>query len=491
MLDTLLGAVPVDNAGESLYKAKNLGTLGATATVANDFLGNFNGLSTDFADYYQFTVAENSTVNLKLSGLNQDINLSLYNSQGNLVISSTTGGNADENITRNLRAGTYYAQATGGGTGTNYQLAASAISLGNVPIDNAGDSLDKAKNIGVLGNTAIVIDEYVGNFGNFGGAIDYSDYYQFTIIENSTVNLNLTGLSQDTNISLWDSQGNTIKASTNTNSGTSDESISQKLRSGTYFVSVSPASGLNNGSNYRFSANAVGLGSTPVDANEINQASDLGILTGVIPTLQSAIASANFQNYYKFTLSENSNVNLKLSGLSQDANIELLSSQGNTIISAANPGTVDETISKNLRAGVYYIRASRGFFGDPFATPTSLNFKLDASVTSLGAIPIDLPGNSIDQSNDLGTLKTEVVSATDFLGNFNNLSDDYADYYKFILADNSTVNLKLSGLSQDANLVLLNGNGNTIVSSSNTGSSDENISRNLPKGTYYVRVMCE
>ena len=482
-----LGAVPVDNAGESPYKAKNLGTLGATETVANDFLGNFNGLSTDYADYYQFTIAENSTVNLKLSGLSEDVTLQLYDSQQNFVQTSATAGNADESITRNLRAGTYYAYATGGGKGTNYQLAASATSLGAVPIDNAGDYVDKARNIGVLGNTSIVIDEYVGNFGNFGGLIDYSDYYQFTITNNSTVNFNLSGLSQDTNISLLDSQGNIIK--TSATSGTSDENLSQKLRSGTYFVSVGPASGLNNGSNYRFSANAVGLGSTPVDTNFVfDQASDLGTLNGVIPTLQSEIASDNYQNYYKFTLSENSNVNFKLSGLSQDANIELLSSQGNTIIYAANPGTVDETISKNLRAGVYYIRAYRGFSGDPFATPTSLTFKLDVSVTSLGAIPIDIPGNSIDESKDLGTLKTEVVSATDFLGNFNNLSDDYADYYKFILTDNSTVNLKLSGLSQDANLSLLNNNSYTILSSSNTGSSDENISRNLPKGTYYVRV---
>jgi RHS repeat-associated protein len=481
-----LGAVPVDNAGESPYKAKNLGVLGTTETVANDFLGSFNGLSTDGSDYYQFTIAENSSVNLKLSGLSEDVNLQLYDTQQNLIQTANIGGNADENITRNLRAGTYYVYASGGGKGTNYQLTASANSFGAVPTDNAGDSLDNAKNIGVLGSTDTIIDEYVGDFGNLGGSFDFRDYYQFTITDNSTVNLNLSGLSKDTNISLLDSQGNSIKTSVNT--GTSDENISQKLRSGTYFVFVSPASGLN-GSSYRFSANAVGLGGTPVDTSPLNQASDLGTLPAVtLPTLAGEIAATENERYYKFTLAENSTINLKLSELNQDVNVTLLSSHGSTIASAAKSGNVDENIAQNLRAGVYYLRAYRGFGGGLFATPTNLTFKLDASVTSLGAVPSDNPGSSIDQSQDLGILKAEVVSATDFLGNFNNLSNDFTDYYKFTLVDNSTVNLKLSGLSQDANLVLLNSNGSTILSSSNTASSDENISRNLPKGTYYVRV---
>ncbi|BAY22455.1 hypothetical protein NIES2100_22180 [Calothrix sp. NIES-2100] len=71
--DISLGQIPDDNAGNTLDTAKNLGTLGINPSIANDFVGNFNGLATDDTDDYQFTLAENSTINLKVSGLSQDV----------------------------------------------------------------------------------------------------------------------------------------------------------------------------------------------------------------------------------------------------------------------------------------------------------------------------------------------------------------------------------------------------------------------------------
>ncbi|MDM3852567.1 MAG: pre-peptidase C-terminal domain-containing protein [Aphanizomenon gracile PMC627.10] len=476
-----LGAVPVDHAGDSFERAKNLGILGSTAIIANDYLGDFNGLTRDDSDYYQFTLAENGTVNLKLSGLSQDVTLNLYdsrgqqlfNSQGQAVQVYAQPGNADDNIALNLRAGIYYVSASSGGNGTSYQLSASSISLGAVPVDNAGDSFERAKNLGILGTTEIVANDFLGDFN--GLTVDNSDYYQFTLAENSTVNLKLSGLSQNVNIQLFDAQGLGVQYSAT--AGNADELISKNLRAGTYCIH---ASGGGNGTNYQLTASAISLGDTPVDDNPINQANNLGTLGEVIKTVDDQIANSSF-NYYKFTLAENSTVNLKLSGLSQDVSIYLLSSNGNRIEYSNQPENADESISKNLKADTYYLQVSGG---------TGTTYKLDASAISLGAFPVDNAGQTIDNAKDLGVLKSEVTSSTDFIGSFNGLASDFDDYYKFTLAENSTVNLNLSGLSQDANLdlYLRSSNGNRIQQSTLPNNVDENISQNLKAGSYYLQV---
>ena len=220
-----LGLIPVDNAGNTIDKAKNLGTLGSTVTVANDFVGNFNGLATDDTDYYQFTLTENSTVNLKLSGLSQDATLYLHQAEslgGAVIQISANTGSADENITRNLRPGTWFVFVLHGGEGTNYKFEASAISLGAIPVDNAGDSFEQAKDLGVLSATPIIANDFLGDFN--GLTRDDSDYYQFTLAENSTVNLKLSGLSQNVNIQLFDAQGLGVQYSAT--AGNADELIS-------------------------------------------------------------------------------------------------------------------------------------------------------------------------------------------------------------------------------------------------------------------------
>ena len=475
-----LGAVPVDNAGDSVDRAKNLGVLGTTAIVANDYLGDFNGLTRDDSDYYQFTLAENGTVNLKLSGLSQDVTLNLYdsrgqqlfNSQGQAVQVYAQPGNADDNIALNLRAGIYYVSASSGGNGTSYQLSASSISLGAVPVDNAGDSFERAKNLGILGTTEIVANDFLGDFN--GLTRDDSDYYQFTLAENSTVNLKLSGLSQNVNIQLFDAQGLGVQYSAT--AGNADEPISKNLRAGTYYIH---ASGGGNGTNYQLTASGISLGDTPVDDNPINQANNLGTLGEVIKTVDDQIGNSSF-NYYKFTLAENSTVNLKLSGLSENADLYLLSSNGNRIEYSVQSGSVDESISLNLKADTYYLQVN--------SSGNGTTYKLDASALSLGATPSDNAGQSIDTAKDLGILTSTVLSSTDFIGSFNGLASDRDDYYKFTLAENSTVNLKLSGLSENADLYLLSSNGNRIEYSVQSRNVDESISLNLKADTYYVQV---
>lgn len=62
------------------------------------------------------------------------------------------------------------------------------------------------------------------------------------------------------------------------------------------------------------------------------------------------------------------------------------------------------------------------------------------------------------------------------------------DYYRFQLTDRSVVKLELRGLRVDADLVLLDGRGRVLRTSTNTGTVGERILQGLGAGTYYVRV---
>lgn len=410
-------------AGNSITTALDIGTVDTSIKVFEDIISNADSIG-----YYKFAIAENSKLNIKLSGLSQNVNLFLLNADGSQITQSSASGNADENIIQNLRAGSYYFYVGGGGTGTNYKIETSAIALGPIPVDNAGNTIAQAKNLGTLGSTVTVANDFVGNFN--GLATDDTDYYQFTLTENSTVNLKLSGLSQDATLYLHQAEslgGAVIQISANT--GSADENITRNLRPGTWFVFVLHG---GEGTNYKFEASAISLGAIPVDnaGDSFEQAKDLGVLSATPIIANDFLGdfnglAADSSDYYQFTLAENSTVNLKLSGLSQDALLRLFDSQGQFIELSANPDNADESISRNLRAGTYYINAGGGGQGT--------NYKFEASAVSLGAVPVDNAGDSVDRAKNLGVLGTTAIVANDYLGDFNGLTRDDSDYYQFTL----------------------------------------------------------
>ncbi|OBQ15310.1 MAG: peptidase S8, partial [Aphanizomenon flos-aquae LD13] len=132
---------PVDNAGNTLATARNVGTLTATQSFS-DWVG-----SADIDDYYSFNVTTPSNVNLNLTGLSADVDLYLLNSSGT-VISSSIYGTTSESITSQLSAGTYYARVNRYSGNTTYGLSLNATAV--APVDNAGNTLATARNVGTL-----------------------------------------------------------------------------------------------------------------------------------------------------------------------------------------------------------------------------------------------------------------------------------------------------------------------------------------------------
>ncbi|MFN5971304.1 MAG: S8 family serine peptidase, partial [Microcystis sp.] len=232
----------VDLAGNTLATARDI-TIGATTSTYSDFVG-----STDTNDYYRFSLGTSSNFSLNLTGLSADADVSLLDSNGSVITSSTNGSNISESITRQLNAGTYYIRVYPYSGSTNYDLSLAAASV-TIP-DNAGNTLATARDI-TIGATPT-------SYSDFVGSTDTNDYYRFSLGTTSDFSLNLTGLSADADVSLLDSNGSVITSSTN--GSNISESITRQLSAGTYYVRVYPYSG---STNYNLSLSATTATVTP------------------------------------------------------------------------------------------------------------------------------------------------------------------------------------------------------------------------------------
>jgi hypothetical protein len=85
------------------------------------------------------------------------------------------------------------------------------------------------------------------------------------------------------------------------------------------------------------------------------------------------VGSTDTNDYYRFSLANSGNFNLGLTGLTADADVQLLNSSGSLIASSTNGGTASESITRQLSAGTYYIRVY------PYSGNTNYNLAVSAS----------------------------------------------------------------------------------------------------------------
>jgi hypothetical protein len=440
---------PVDNAGNTLATARAVGTLTATQSFS-DWVG-----SVDTNDYYKFNVGTQSNFSLSLTGLSADADVELLNSSGIRIAISQNCGTTSESITRQLSAGTYYARVYPYSGDTTYGLSLNATAV--APVDNAGNTLATARNVGTLTATQ--------SFSDWVGSADIDDYYSFNVTTPSNVNLNLTGLSADVDLYLLNSSGTVISSSAA--GGTTSESITSQLSAGTYYARVNRYSG---DTTYGLSLNATAV--APVDnaGNTLATARAVGTLTAT-QSFSDWVGSVDTNDYYSFNVGTQSNFSLSLTGLSADADVQLLNSSGGVIAISQNGGTTSESITSLLSAGTYYARVY------PYSGDTTYGLSLNATAVA----PVDNAGNTLATARAVGTL-TATQSFSDWVG-----SADIDDYYSFNVTTLSNVNLNLTGLSADVDLYLLNSSG-TVISSSIYGTTSESITSQLSAGTYYARV---
>lgn len=88
------------------------------------------------------------------------------------------------------------------------------------------------------------------------------------------------------------------------------------------------------------------------------QAYYLGTLSGT-QSISDSVSSSDVNDYIKFTTSAAGTVNLTLSGLTSNADLQLLDSGGSAIWSSTNTGTANDHIDQLLAGATYYARVTR------------------------------------------------------------------------------------------------------------------------------------
>ena len=437
---------PLDDTRET---ARDIGTLSGVQV--------FQDAVDDTGDFYRFNLDTDSDFSLAMTGLSADADVQLTDSYGQIIDGSYRSGSSDEEITQQLAAGVYFLEVFPFSGSTSYSLNLSATA---VRTDGAGNTLETARDIGNLNGSA--------SFQDFVGIGDANDYYRFTLDEGSLFSLALDGLSADADVELLDSNGQFIQGSYRSSAGA--ESITEELSAGTYYVSIYPY--LSNSTDYNLSLSASMLATPDGAGDTLETARDIGVLTSG-QSFQDAVSTRDTNDYYRFTINEESFFNLAMSGLSADADVELLDSSGQLIQGSYRSSANAESIEQTLSAGSYYVRVY------PYLTnETDYSLDLSASATA----DTDGAGNTLETARDIGLL-----SGTQFFQDAVG-TDDPFDYYRFELGGRRNLSLTMNGLSEDADVQLLDANGQLIAQSIAAGNSSESISEILEAGTYYVSV---
>ena len=356
-LDLLLDVDP----GNSLNDAQDI-TLSNSPTTYSDWVG-----TTDPNDYYRFSLTQTSEFELSLTGLSDSADVELLDSSGNTLLHSSNFWLSDESINAQLLAGDYYIRVypAYSNDNTEYDLTVSATA-----VNDAGNSLNDAKDIS-LSDTPTTYTDWVGT-------TDPHDYYRFSLTQSSEFDLSLTGLSDSANVELLDSSGDRLLYSNNILNN--DESITAQLLAGDYYIRVYPVYS-NDHTDYDLTVSATAVNDP---GNSLNDAKEI-ILTEESTTYTDWVGATDTNDYYRFSISENKNLSLTLTGLDDDADVELLDSTGALVAESGEFGTTSENLQAQLLAGTYYIRVYPSYSNDN----TSYSLTLSAAT-----IPV-VPGYSI------------------------------------------------------------------------------------------------
>jgi hypothetical protein len=196
--------------------------------------------------------------------------------------------------------------------------------------------------------------------------------------------------------------------------------------------------------------------------------------------ISAAIGSTTDVDWFKFTLSATSNLNIVLSNLPGDYDIILYNSAGTEIKRSENGGTTNETITNsNTAAGTYYVQVL-GYNG---ANSTTVCYNLNIG-TSTGST---CPSTYDVSTNGTASGSAQIPLNTNVTGLISPSGDN--DYYKFVITTGGTITITLGTLPGDYDVRLLNSTGTTQVGiSQNGGTTSETINYTAAAGTYYVQV---
>ena len=492
--------LPDDNAGNTFVQARDIGSL-SDAQTFNDFIGTI-----DFVDIYSFTLDAESGVTAALSGISdgadidlfiiEDINNNGEEDEDEFIDGSFEGGNADEALDTFLPAGNYFLVVEQFDGDSTYELTISATEAVGIPL------LSDATDLGILSDP-------ITETGSVNDA-NPVDVFSFTVETLGQVTLTLDGLSIDADLLLIEDfngngeldddlleegEGEILNASIE--SGTTAETITEFLQPGTYFVQVEQ---FEQGAT-DYSLNLTTQPFTPgadTAGSTIAEGLDLGVVDQDNPAMASEFMSEQTDtlDYFVFQIDEQSDVTIEVGALAGNVGIALIQDVNNDgvvdddeiiDISDAEEGEEEFIFATDLQAGTYIVEAE-WFSGQvPY----------DVTVSSIrSTTPIDEAPNTFAEARNEEAvpipLNGPASTRIGFVGD-----RDPVDLYRFLLIDDTDIEISLTGLMADADISLIADNNNdgvldsgeVIAISANNNDNNELIQVNgAAPGEFFIEV---
>jgi ELWxxDGT repeat protein len=316
-----------------------------------------------------------------------------------LVSASRAGGNANESLTLSeAAAGNYLVRLLQRKGNSGYRLAINATELSDtptptpiptptptpVPDSAAGNSFEQA----IASSAPSTVT------GNLTDA-DKEDYYAITPTTAGDYLIDLSGLSADANLAIYDANRTLIRASAN--AGTASERFIQPFAAGTYYFKVSQAA-VGGATGYSLSTTALvdkyagkfadGLNTaTAVDLTSPQQLSNYVVEGGI--SSPEDLFSFNVTTSQAFLTLEL--VNMPIG----DLGVQLFKSNetpadGLTVNSNRNPdgSYPSEVFGGRVTQGTYYIRIIPGSTITPGSSIEGSTYNLSLSLSNKPGVPI-------------------------------------------------------------------------------------------------------
>lgn len=492
----------------TIRTARNLGTLSGTRAIRDAVSRS------DQFDFYRFTLNSSSKFSIAVRPSQSAVNVRTFNARGGTIAQfNQPKGARGRIVEQELAAGQYFVRIgrRGGATAYRMTLGSSAIvppAPPPVPIPPsipvppsvpvpppAGDTLATAFDIGALTGTATRT-----------GALNTTntiDFYRLTLgqITNFEARLSSPGSTRlelifDANGNNLVDQGEIIRSDSDFGAGVS--AITEPLPVGAYFL------GVRSGSSSVATTYDLTLVATPnpgnlssLPGNTLPTAFNLGNLDQ-LPAgtflAKDYVGVVGNQDFYRFALSQNSKLELRLNAsisteldLIFDANGNGLVDQTEVVKNSRTFSAGANSLAEPLPAGTYFAGVS------PASSSASTVYDLTLVATADPGTVSPPPGNRLPTAFNLGTLDqlpSRTYLAKDYVGILGE-----QDVYRFSLSQSRSVEFKLdSSISTEIDLVSdINGNGlvdqNEIVRNSRTFSAGTNsLTSALAAGTYFARV---
>jgi len=482
-------AMTADYAGDSLKTARNAGV--ATDATFQDYIGITPSRNMDdVSDVYKVKMEAAGQFTARLSLDNTTPNAEqafmqvIHDFNGDGIIDSQdvlsfTSVKPVGTAALRLAAGTYFVRLGPSFNSSNYHLSINA--------DYAGSTPDTTRAMGSL--------DTIKTFNDFiSVSTDPLDQYKFSVGSTRPVFLALSDTDDVGLIALTlfrDANNNGVadpseRVTASINSHFDD--IEATVDPGNYIVQVRAE--FSGQGTYELSAEARPDGA----GNTLQTAKNLGTING-LTHVDDYVSNRDTVDFYKFTASAIGSVgasvftefrgNVSLA-LIKDANNNGVVDNNELLSTAVLASSGAKELSKSISAGNYFLRVTSNDV-DGTVAKYFLSFQTDYA------------GSTPKTARNVGSLFGTKTFDDWASGPFSGAINDTLDLYKFSLSSTRTLTAKTTGSLSGQELVLQlyrdkNNDGvlssNELIAASNhPNSPNEQISKSLSSGTYYVRVV--